>query len=211
MFKIIWTNKLLKKYQTPTVLKERLLRPFFLRISLNNPVLDLGCGTGYFSELLANKKYKVLAVDNYKLRNPKGFDFIQNDICEFKSRVKFKTILLINTLTTLSKEKIELLFENINYLLSKHGKIYIVIMNSDIYSNKKQPKNLKYKKLSRNAVWLKFKLINGKYIEFNDNIITDNQMKVYSKKFGYEILKIKNFIEPETKKSIYRLYLLKKK
>ena len=59
-----WKNTL-KHYAVPSVLKDKLLRPHFFNLKLREPVLDIGCGTGYFSELIVKQNIEIFAVDIY--------------------------------------------------------------------------------------------------------------------------------------------------
>ena len=56
-------SETLRKYEIPTVYKEALLRPYFENVDLKEPILDAGCGTGYFSNILCKRGYKVTGID----------------------------------------------------------------------------------------------------------------------------------------------------
>ena len=94
-------SETLRKYEAPTVFKQKLLKPYFEGVDLKEPILDAGCGTGYFADILCKRGYKVSGIDlNSQLESNDNFDFQQADITTFKTDKKFETILLINILAT---------------------------------------------------------------------------------------------------------------
>ena len=94
-------SETLRKYEVPTVFKQKLLKPYFEGVDLKEPILDAGCGTGYFADILCKRGYKVSGIDlNSQLESNDNFDFQQADITTFKTDKKFETILLINILAT---------------------------------------------------------------------------------------------------------------
>ncbi len=87
-----WGNAALR-YSTPHIRKEYIRRPAILKILgkiKNKKIIDLGCGDGYYSRILAKKGAKVIGVDfSYqsiklaKFQEEKenlGIDYYKSDI-----------------------------------------------------------------------------------------------------------------------------------
>ena len=144
-------------------------------------ILELGCGTGQYSKLLAKKKYSVIAVDRSlsmlklakkKCKNIKGLKFIKKDLLKFSYPKKFDVVTS--------------LFDVVSYINNKNGL-------SNFFNNSR--KNLKDKGILIFDFWNKkgvlklkpenrFKIFNYKNLEIfklnspnwykNQNLISVN-------------------------------------
>jgi SAM-dependent methyltransferase len=207
---IAWGEHL-PKYKIPTVLKETLLKPYFENITFKEPVVDLGCGTGYFSELIAKNGKKILGIDkNGDLSDSENFIFQKEDILSFQSKTNFKTILLINILsveTTSGREKI---IKKISELLEKGGVAYILTTSSKLFVSQTNSDLITFEKVTDDKAHLKVKLTNGSYIEFDDYIVSESETREQLTKSGMEIVEEKEFQHPDMDKPVYILYIVRK-
>lgn len=207
--RIDW-SKFLHKYETPTIFKDELLKPYFEKITLSEPILDVGCGKGYFSHLLCQRGYKVSGIDlNSQLQDNKKFDFKKADFIKLEMAGGFKTILLINILTTTSPSERLKILKKIKKIKTREGIAYVVNTNADLFGNELESETLSIHKASKDKFKLKIKLINGRYIEFNDYIITKREMEKMCQKAGLQIIKRYDLKSKYQNKPIYELYLLK--
>lgn len=107
----------------------------------NKNVLDIACGTGYGSKLLAEAgALSVVGVDisielvdyaksNYQLKN---LSFVKGDICRFENKSKFDIIICFETIEHIQNYKAAL--KNLYGLLKKHGILFISSPNRLITS-----------------------------------------------------------------------------
>lgn len=205
---IDWANYI-EKYRTPTILKERLLKPYFENTRLDEPILDVGCGTGYFSEIFTNRQMHTVGIDpNINLKENDYFHFIKEDFLQSTIDQRFKTILLINILSVLPKEARLNFLQKASNLKFQDGKIYFLTMNADLYKNDFQTDELSVKKLNNDLVNLEFKLVDGNHINFNDNIISDNEINQIIKQANLKIIEKVDFQSDKIKEPIYKLYIL---
>jgi 2-polyprenyl-3-methyl-5-hydroxy-6-metoxy-1,4-benzoquinol methylase len=210
--KIISWDKYLQKYKVPTVLKEDLLRPYFENLPLEEPILDLGCGSGYFSEIIALAGKKILGIDkNSDLVSLNGFTFKKMDILDFQSKTNFKTILLINILSVVPTSDRNKIIKKIYELLDKDGVAHILTTSQKLFASPINSDLIYFERLSEDKVHLKVKLIDGDYIEFDDYIVSENETREQINANNLEIIKEKEFKHPNMDKPVYILYIVKKK
>ncbi len=207
--RIDW-SEILNKYETPTVFKEELLRPFFEQANLTEPILDVGCGKGYFSRLLCERGYKVSGIDlNSQLQSDDKFDFQKADFTSFETNRKFKTVLLVNILTTASLADRLKILKKIKEIKTDEGLAYVVNTNADLFGSELDSETLSVRKVEENKFSLKIKLVNGEYIEFDDYVITQEEMERMCQEAGLQIIERKDLKSKEHDKSIYEVYLLR--
>lgn len=205
---IDWSNYI-EKYKVPTVLKEQLLKPYFENKKFEEPVLDIGCGTGYFSEIFTNHKIHTVGIDpNINLKDNDYFHFRKEDFLQSKIDQKFKTVLLINVLSVLPKETRLQFLQKSSQIKSEDGKIYFLTMNADLYKNDFQTDELSVKKLNNDLVNLEFKLVDGNHISFNDNIVSGNEINQIIEQVGLRIVEKIDFQSDKIKEAIYKLFIL---
>lgn len=210
--KTIPWNEHLPKYKVPTVLKETLLKPYFESLSFEESILDLGCGTGYFSEIITKKGQKVLGVDkNGDLPNSDNFRFQKKDILDFQSETGFNTILLINILSVESTAGREKIIGKVSQLLNKSGVAYILTTSSKLFTSPTNSDLISFKRLAKDKVHIKVKLIGGDYIEFDDYIVSEDETRKQITKTNLEITEEKEFQHPDMDRPAYILYIVKKK
>lgn len=203
-------SEYLAQYGEPTIFKESLLKPFFETEQIIEPILDAGCGTGYFSVLLCKRGFHVFGIDLHTTV-PKIdlFTFLESDIISFKTEQKFKTILLINILTTASKQKQLEILKKTASLKAPDGKIYVINTNSDLFGNNFDHQLLSIEKIYDGYVKVRTKLVNGQDIEFNDFTVTSEEMHQMCFEAKLNIKSEKQFSYPGIEKPIYNLYILK--
>jgi SAM-dependent methyltransferase len=207
---ISW-DKHLPKYKIPTVLKETLLKPFFERLSLEEPIIDLGCGTGYFSEIITKTGKSVLGIDkNSDLLDLNGFTFQKKDILDFQSKTPFKTVLLINILSVESTSGRDSLIKKVHDLLEIGGKAYILTTSSKLFTSPTNSDLISFKKLTDDKVYLKVKLTSGDYLEFEDFIVQEDETRQQIKGSDLKIIKEQEFQHPDMDRPTYILYIAEK-
>lgn len=207
--RIDWSETL-HKYEIPTVFKDELLRPYFENVDIEEPILDAGCGKGYFSRILCGRGYKVSGIDlNSQLENSEKFDFEKADFTSFKTDRKFNTVLLINILTTASPSDRQKMLKKIKEIKTEEGVAYVVNTNADLFGSELNSEALSIIKLKDDKFKLKIKLVNGEYIEFDDYIISHEEMEKMCQEAGLKILEKKDMKSQEFDKPVYEIYLLK--
>lgn len=113
-------------------------------ISKGDFCLDLGCGKAPLGRFLLEKGLKVYFLDkdkeklDYLKDNLKEFNFnlINKDILKYKSKEKFKIILLKGVINFLKERDLDIIFEIFKNNLNKEGIVYITWIN-DFPTNKK--------------------------------------------------------------------------
>ncbi len=206
---IDWSD-IINKYKVPTVLKDGLLRPYFETVVLKEPILDAGCGTGYFSGLLLKRGYRVSGVDlNSQLENGGGFDFHQADLASFETDKKFETILLINILTTVPPADRLKILKKIKEIKMADGIAYIVNVSGDLVGSDFDSEVLSSHKVGEDKVRLRIKLVNGEHIEFDDYVVSQREMVEICETAGLQIIERKDLKIDDLVKPIYEMYLLR--
>lgn len=203
-------SETLQKYEVPSVFKEELLKPYFEKADLKEPILDAGCGTGYFSKILCDRGYKVSGVDlNGELKSNDKFDFQQADITTFKTDKKFETILLINILATAPPAERLKMLQKIKELKTESGAAYVVNTNAKLFGSDFDSENLSSHRIGDDKTRVRVKLVNGEFIEFTDYLVGDQEIREMCEAAGLEIIEKKDFKPEELEKPIYEMYLLK--
>lgn len=207
--RIEWSDTLIK-YETPTVFKEELLKPYFEKVELREPILDVGCGKGYFDSLLTKKGYKLKGIDlNSQLESNDHFEFSKVDFIDYETSEKFETILLINILTTASPEGRLQILKKIKEIKSETGIAYVINTNAELFGTEIDSETLTIKNLEEGKFRLKVKLVSGEFIEFDDYIVTKNEMVKLCEEAGLEIVEMESLESSQQAKPVYDLYLLK--
>jgi 2-polyprenyl-3-methyl-5-hydroxy-6-metoxy-1,4-benzoquinol methylase len=207
--RIDW-SEILHKYETPTVFKNELLRPYFEKVNLKEPILDVGCGRGFFSRLLCGRGYKVSGIDlNGQLESDENFDFKKVDFVSFDTDRKFETILLVNILTTVSTADRLKILKKIKEIKTEEGIAYVVNTNANLFGTEYDSETLSIRKIKDGIFRLKIKLVNGEYIEFDDYVIPQEDMEKMCKEADLRIIDREGLKSKEHSKPIYEVYLLK--
>jgi 2-polyprenyl-3-methyl-5-hydroxy-6-metoxy-1,4-benzoquinol methylase len=206
---IDWSG-ILDQYEVPTVFKDELLRPYFEQGDFVEPILDVGCGRGYFSNLLLKRGYRVFGIDlNSDLQSSENFDFQKRDFITFETDQKFNTILLVNVLTTAPPADRLKILKKIKEIKSESGVAYVVNTNADLFGNELDSETLTIRKGERDTYRLKVKLVNGECIEFDDYVIVPEEMEEMCKEVGLEIVERKDLKSQHQDKPIYQVYVLR--
>lgn len=207
--RIDWADTL-HKYETPTVFKDELLKPYFEGLNFKEPILDVGCGKGYFSHLLCERGYKVSGIDlNSQLQDNERFDFQKADFTSFETDKKFETVLMINILTTASPVDRLKMLKRIKEIKTEEGTAYVVNTNANLFGSEIDSETLSICKGEENKFKLKIKLVNGEHIEFDDYVITQEEMGDMCQEAGLQITERKDLKSKEHDEPIYEVYLLR--
>lgn len=113
----------------------------------NAKILDLGCGTGSFSELLLSKGYAVwssdpsaksraAASDRLKPFKRAGGIFTVGQL--LRNKEKFDVIFLIEVIEHLNDSDLDTVFKDVKNLLAPSGKVIITTPNNEILENSLQ-------------------------------------------------------------------------
>jgi 2-polyprenyl-3-methyl-5-hydroxy-6-metoxy-1,4-benzoquinol methylase len=205
-------SEYLSKYTISTVLKDSLLKPYFKHLSLEEPIVDLGCGTGYFSDIITNAGKKVLGIDkNGNLPTTDRFTFMKEDIVDFHTETKFNSILLINILSVESVVRRNALIGKIQEIIAGDGMAYILTTSSKLFNSPTESEFIRFIRLAGNKAHLIVKLVNGDYIEFDDFIVPEEETRRQIIENGLEIVEEKEFQHPEMDRPVYVLYIVKKR
>lgn len=194
---------------------EQLIRLILGAIPLNDRarILDLACGTGRHSILLAKKNYDVTAVDLSENllniakceaadKNVK-INFIHSDIREFDSQEKFD--LILNLFTSFGyfetdEENLSIL-NKAYHLLNKSGYFVLDFLNAEYLSNNlasyteeffNDIKIEQFREIQNNRVNKKIILTNDKKSkEFYESVRLFNKIELenYLKNIGFDIFK----------------------
>ncbi|MBR9701323.1 class I SAM-dependent methyltransferase [Candidatus Pacearchaeota archaeon] len=100
-------KSLLKEYEAPSYAKKYILEPLFSKQDYLEPILDAGCGTGFFSNLLSEKGYQVISIDkNLDETQLHSYMKVKSDIESFNPvKMIIGDVLLINILSCLEPKK----------------------------------------------------------------------------------------------------------
>jgi len=203
-------SETLRKYEIPTVYKEALLRPYFENVDLKEPILDAGCGTGYFSNILCKRGYKVTGIDlNGELQSNDRFDFMKADIIKFETDKNFETILLINILATAPPAERLKMLQKIKELKTESGTAYVVNTSTELFGSDFESDALSSHPVGENKVKVRAKLVDGKFIEFTDYLVTEKEIREMCKAVDLEIVEKQDFKPDELEKPVYETYSLK--
>lgn len=118
-----------KNYKKETHLIENILKKYALK---NNKLLDMGCGTGKYSDLLTRKGFEVTGIDkSYHMikiakRNfykNKKVKFLNSNLLKFNTKKKFDIISALFHILSyqINEKKINNFFKNSQKLLVKNG------------------------------------------------------------------------------------------
>ncbi len=96
-------------------------------------VLDACCGSGEFSSYIASKNKNVIGVDFSKKLieiakiKHKDVEFVEEDICSFKSKSGFDGIFSKDSLFHLPDEDLQVAIQNLYSLLNEKGKMLLIL------------------------------------------------------------------------------------
>ncbi len=204
-----WKN-IIKEYEVPTVLKERLLKPYFLNVKLASPVLDIGCGTGYFTEILSQRGLEMTGFDQNAVNIQSKVKYLQGDASNLPFKDKsFSSVLLINVLSCVDDPEARMsLLKEAKRVKKENEKIYVINTSEKLFSKPTNSDLLKFVSLGPKKIKITVKKTDNKMIEFEDYIITQKDMEEYTLEIGLKLVETKEFIDLEMKTPIYTLYVL---
>ncbi len=205
-----WKN-IIKEYEVPTVLKERLLKPYFLDVKLASPVLDIGCGTGYFTEILSQRGLEITGFDQNVVNIKSKVKYFQGEASNLPFKDKsFSSILLINVLSCVEDKNARIaLLKEAKRVKKENQPIYVINTSEKLFAKPTNSDLLKFISLGPKKIKITVKKSDGKIIEFEDHIITSKEMEAYSQEIGLKVVEKREFIDLEMKTPIYTLYILK--
>lgn len=111
-------------------------KPFvdnFIRSLSGKKILDVGCGHGVFTNYFYQKGLIAVGVDFSKnllkvaKENYPNITFIEKDICDFTTKVKYNGIFIKNVLFHLPDDDLKRVLNNLEEYLEQNGKICILL------------------------------------------------------------------------------------
>jgi SAM-dependent methyltransferase len=119
-------------------LHETVLKPGVLSLLSSFPrgrLLEIGCGTGYFSRILAEKGFKVVGVDispamiaTARRLSPKGIEFVV-DSGEELSRISGRFSIALSVLAVGNMEDPERVFTRVHRFLDPDAPFFLVFLH----------------------------------------------------------------------------------
>jgi ubiquinone/menaquinone biosynthesis C-methylase UbiE len=202
-------KEIIKEYSSPTIIKNDLLAPFFFKKNFSEPVLDIGCGDGFFAKELS-KKFEVIGVDvhDYKFDE---FKYIKTDASKLSLvNSLVGDVLLINVLTCIDAElkRIQILKEAKR--VKKPTSLIFVINTPESFIEKEIDSPLiKVRKLSKNKVNIDVLKMDGSWISFPDYVIKNVEFERYVNEAELSVVETKLFAHPKLGSAVYKLWVLK--
>jgi 2-polyprenyl-3-methyl-5-hydroxy-6-metoxy-1,4-benzoquinol methylase len=204
-------SELLKSFAIPTYVKKFISEPFLSKQEYLEPVLDAGCGTGYFSNLLYNDGHLIVSVDkNLTNKHIGSCRSFKSDLASFKPKnTLIGDVLLINVLSCIdSPTKRAQILQNLKMIKNPKGKVYVINMSEDIICDNFKSSVMRVSKISDQKAELAFKKIDGTEISFSDNMICENEFEKQCKDAGLKIITKEYLKYKKEKFNIYTLYIL---
>jgi ubiquinone/menaquinone biosynthesis C-methylase UbiE len=202
-------KRIIKDYASPTVIKNDLLTPFFLSKKFAEPVLDVGCGDGFFAKPLS-KRFRVIGIDAHDFAFQE-FEYIKCDAAKIPLQDSSAgDVLLINVLSCIdtASKRVKILKE-IKRTKRREAAAYVVNTPQDFIEKDIDSPLLRVKRLSKNKVQIDVLKTDGKWNSFPDYVIKDAEFEKYAKKAGLEIAETKLFVHPKLGFPVYKLWVLK--
>ncbi|MHA1718034.1 MAG: class I SAM-dependent methyltransferase [Promethearchaeota archaeon] len=207
----IWNN-LSEDYENQFYITEYILLPAVLN-ELNDAkgksVLDVGCGTGYFSEILYRKGAHVIGLDSSekmieiaKTRNPeiKYVNGEAENLSEYIKYInkKFDYVIIVMFFCCVdNRSNFEKIFNEVKKVLKENGKIIIIDYHPKGYKNldtfllkHKFPENFNYLN-SPQKFKVELRNKKDKLLKFSDFHWKLEDYKEIAKKLNLQIEKIK--------------------
>lgn len=205
-----WKN-LLKEYEVPSYAKKYIVEPLLLKQHYAEPILDAGCGTGYFSNLLSARGYKVIAIDkNLDESQLYSWKKIKTNIESFNPKgKKIGDILLINVLSCLEPEKRLAVLRNLKKIKLRGSKIFVINASAKMENTKFKSGIIKINNRSKGLVNMSVKRCDDTFLTFNDYMITDYEFKGYCTSTDLEVLAQQELFFKQEKFPIFDFYILK--
>jgi len=182
----MWTKKHSKKFKTPNYSKEYFRKPIILKMLGNvrgKHVLELGCGSGYWTRILAHKGAKCVGVDlsreqldiakKEEREKPLGIKYLLRDVSNLRgiNSGKFDIIFIEFVLLEIPKLNIlKNIFRESYRVLKKGGIIFISDMHPFdpiVHDRFKLPKGFNYFKSGEKMIAYA-KQLDGTMIKFFD-------------------------------------------
>ena len=188
-------------YKKKDYQKEYLLIKKLIKKNLNRPkkLLDMGCGTGKYSNLLTKMKLKVVGLDksNFmikeakkKFKRKKNLSFIQSDLKKFRSNEKFDIVsALFHILSYQTTNKdVDKFFKTCHNILNPKGVIIFDFWFKPGVLNLKQPNKFRKVTTKINNI---IRLTTSNWFKKHDRIDDVHEMLIFDKKNKLK----KNFIK----------------
>lgn len=137
-------QELLQRYINHSDEKQIIIKEIVKQLSnwpVPSRILDVGCGTGLISNVVADLGHDVTAIDikDSFIRSPNSKNpvtFIQTDIFVLRQEKKFDLIIVAYVFWEIPFEKWEILMNHLFALLNKGGKIFVIdTINDTLYDN----------------------------------------------------------------------------
>jgi SAM-dependent methyltransferase len=204
-------NTLLKSYGVPTFAKKDILEPLFIKQIYLEPVLDAGCGTGFFSNLLAERGLDVISIDkNLDETKLKVKRVVKVDIEKFDFKGKeIGDILLINVLSCVESKKRIAILKNLKRIKSPASRIFVINTSEKIGRADFKSEYIQVKKVASGVVHLINKKIDNTFIEFDDYLIGSDEFLQYCDEVGLTILSKDELCFPTEKNAIFDFFVLR--
>lgn len=202
---------------------EKIWLKYFLESSKGNKTLELACGTGYFSNLLAKKGYTVFASDISKEMiefaksryDDKNLEFGVIDMSNFKIRDVYDNVVCIcDSINYLNLVELDKMFDCVNKSLKSNGLFFFDFHNQkrlsefeDEYIEEGYLKDVGYQftilsDISNRTLNTNFIFFKGEeqiFESHNQFVHSDDEIKKLLEKYNFEYKIVDNFIKDEKK------------
>jgi len=209
-----WTKSFAQDYTTPSMKHAHILRPTIKKLVGNvegKNIVDLSCGSGYFSRILAKRGANVVGIDisenqiKLAMQNKVNeIKYIRDNITNTKLKSNYFDIALINLvfIDTNSTKKISQILKEAHRILRKNG--ILIIGELHPHSINKKSKTGTYRQISRKNYFDNGSVCNSTAILVNGKKLTFYPDYHYTLEFyintiienGFAITKL---LEPEWK------------
>lgn len=138
-------------YLSPFFFQQQKVYSFCKKFCKNKTILEIGSGTGYGTNRLAEVAKKVIAIDKHTIsiekckikHNKKNLKFINIKIEDYESKEKFDVVISLQVIEHIPSDKISIFFKSIITSLKKNGTFILSTPNTITSSYNENPYHYK--------------------------------------------------------------------